>query len=324
MKLLIIDKMHESLEPALQGAFDIDYQPGLSYNETIAIIHLYDALIVRTGINVDRALIEKGNKLKMIARAGAGMDNIDEVAAAERGIICLNAPEANRDAVAEQTIGMMLALLHNIVKANTEVRNKLWQREANRGKELGYQTVGIVGYGNTGSQVAKRLRAFGCKILVYDKYKTGFAETGIEECEMQDLFENASIISFHVPLTNFTHGLINSDYLSKFKNNIYLLNLSRGKIMDTGAILKGMDSGKIIGFATDVLENEQINHGLSELSMDQQKVFVDLIERENVIITPHIGGWSEESYEKISLVLAHKLKDACIKLKENGNILVKH
>jgi D-3-phosphoglycerate dehydrogenase / 2-oxoglutarate reductase len=324
MKLLIVDKIHECLMTELQDTFDIDYKPGLSYEETFALISSFDALIVRTGISIDKALIEKGIKLKMIARAGAGMDNIDEVAAAARGIICLNAPEANRDAVAEQTAGMLLALLHNIVKADKEVRNALWQREENRGRELSYQTVGIIGYGNTGTEVAKRLKAFGCSILVYDKYKTGFGEPGIKECSMEMLFEQADVVSFHVPLTDLTYRMINSTFLSKFRKNIYLLNLSRGKIMETIDILKELNSGKIIGFASDVLENEQINHGLAGLSVDQQKNFIDLIERENVIITPHIGGWSVESYEKISKVLAYKLKEACLKLKENRNILVKH
>ena len=316
--------MHECLMPELQDTFVIDYRPGLSYEETASIIASYDAIIVRTGINIDESLIEKGVKLKIIARAGAGMDNIHEVAANARGIICLNAPEANKDAVAEQTIGMLLALLHNVVKADKEVRNALWQREENRGRELNSLTVGIVGYGNTGTEVAKRLKAFGCNILVYDKYKFGFGEPGIKECQMDSLFEQADVISFHIPLTDLTYRMINSDYLSKFKNNIYLLNLSRGKIMVTTDILNALNSGKIIGFATDVLENEQINHGLGSLSTEQQKSFIDLIERENVIITPHIGGWSVESYEKISKVLAYKLKDACLKLKENGNILVKH
>ena len=166
MKLLIVDKIHECLMTELQDTFDIDYKPGLSYEETFALISSFDALIVRTGISIDKALIEKGIKLKMIARAGAGMDNIDEVAAAARGIICLNAPEANRDAVAEQTAGMLLALLHNIVKADKEVRNALWQREENRGRELSYQTVGIIGYGNTGTEVAKRLKAFGLQFQI--------------------------------------------------------------------------------------------------------------------------------------------------------------
>jgi D-3-phosphoglycerate dehydrogenase len=324
MKLLIVDKMHECLMLELQDTFELDYRPGLSYDETSAIISLYDGLIVRTGINVDRALIEKGEKLKVIARAGAGMDNIDEEFAAMRKIICLNAPEANKDAVAEHTLGMLLSLLHNIVKADKEVRNALWQREENRGRELSALTVGIVGFGNTGSEVANRLKAFGCEIIIYDKYKTGYGSPGIVECNMETLFKRADVITFHVPLTDLTYKLINSDYLTKFEKNIYLLNLSRGKIMDTTDILKELNSGKIIGFATDVLENEQIRHGLGGLSIDQQKTFIDLVERENVIITPHIGGWSIESYEKISKVLAYKLKEACLKLKENRNILVKH
>lgn len=324
MKLLIVDKIHECLILELQDTFDIDYQPGLGYDETFSIISSFEVLIVRTGINVDAALIEKGLKLKIIARAGAGMDNIDEAAAEARGILCLNAPEANRDAVAEQTIGMLLALLHNIVKADREVRHALWQREENRGRELNALTVGIIGYGNTGTEVAKRLKAFGCTILVYDKYKFGFEEPGIQECKMETLFDQADVITLHVPLTDLTYRMINSTFLSNFRKNIYLLNLSRGKIMDTAEILKELNSGKIRGLATDVLENEQIEHGLGRLSMDQQKIFIDLIERENVIITPHIGGWSVESYEKIAKVLAYKLKEAGLKLKENRNILVKH
>lgn len=307
----------------LSGICEVAYKPGLSYRETMEIIDHYQILVMRSGYVVDAAMIAAASSLDVIARAGAGMDNIDEQAAANAGIICLNAPEGNRNAVSEQTVGMMLALLHNIVKGNNEVKNQLWQREENRGFELGNKTVGIIGFGNTGSEVAKKLLNFGCRILVYDKFKSGFATKYIEECSLETLMQHADIITLHVPLTDLTYRWINHSFINSIAKPFYLLNLSRGKIMVTRDVIDGLNHGKILGLATDVLENENIKHGLEALSSEQKADFKELTERDNVIITPHIGGWSHESYRKISEVLADKILDVCNKRKKNGNIFAK-
>lgn len=304
----------------LSEQFYIDYLPGLSYAEVEAIVHQYHILVVRTGIYVDQSLILKGDQLKLIARAGAGMDNIDEIFALSRGIKCVNAPEGNRDAVAEQTLAMMLSLLHNVVKGDREVRQYRWDREANRGIELGNKTVAIIGYGNTGEQVARRLRSFNCEILAFDLYRKGFGDKQVRECDMDEIFEKADILTLHVPLTDLTHRMICETYIRKFKKPFFLLNLSRGKIMVQRDVLIAMDEGLIAGFAADVLENENL-HGFST---EQQIDFEELISRDNVIITPHVGGWTKESYEKISRVLSVKIIDEFIEWSQLENNFIKH
>jgi D-3-phosphoglycerate dehydrogenase len=316
--ILICDTLHQRFLEDLTFQYHIDYRPGITYTEVCEIISKYEVLIIRTGISADRNLIERGDNLKIIARAGSGLDNIDVSFAEMNGIVCVNCPEANRDAVAEQAIGMLLSLTSNIVKSDREVRHHLWDREGNRGIEIGKKTVGIIGYGNTGSALARKLSGFGCKILAYDKYLSGFGSETVQECQMQSVFNEADILSFHIPLNEETEQMVNETYLNQFRKPFYLLNLSRGKIMVLNAILNAMDTGAILGFATDVLENEN----LRALTVDQRRDFDNLVERDNVIITPHIGGWSTESYEKISIILAKKIKVAHENLVKNGNVLL--
>lgn len=319
-RILIVDEMHPVFMDALQSHFLLDYKPGLSYTEVLEIISDYDILTVRTGIYVDAKLMEVGHQLKIIARAGAGLDNIDEQAAVARGIVCINAPEGNRDAVAEQTIGMLLALLHQVVKGDREVRQYRWDRESNRGTELGSKTVGIIGYGNTGEAVANRLTSFRCKILAYDLYRKNFGNQHVKEATLEQIFEEADILSLHIPLTDLTLRWINYNFIQNFRKPVCLLNLSRGKIMVIRELLRALDEGKILGLATDVLENENL-HGLST---EQSTDFEELISRDNVIITPHVGGWTRESYIKISEILSVKILNAFIEGSQNENNFIKH
>lgn len=319
-KVLIVDDMHPLFMESLCENFHLDFKPGLNYSDTSSLIPDYDVLVVRTGIVVDQNLINLATHLKVIARAGAGMDNIDVYAAELRGIVCVNAPEGNRDAVAEQTVGTLLALLHNIAKSDREVRRYSWNREANRGTELGEKTVAIIGYGNTGEQVARRLGAFNCRILAFDLFKQNFGTEYVKETDMNQIFEEADIVSLHVPLTDLTLRMLNLDFINRFKKTITLLNLSRGKIMVLRDLLNAMDNGKIIALGMDVLENEKI-HGLST---EQQVDFERLVSRDDVIITPHVGGWTVESYRKISEILSIKIKDVFIERSQKENNFVKH
>lgn len=286
------------------NAVPYDYKPEYTREEILKALEAGAiGLVLRSKTEADRELISTGTKLKFIARGGAGMDNIDEEAAEAAGIICFNAGEANSDAVGEHTLGMLLSLLHKIAKADKEVRQGIWHREENRGLELSGKTVGIIGFGNTGSAVAKKLSGFNVKVLAYDKYKTGFGNDWVQEVSEAEIFENVDILTLHIPLDSHTKFMVNTEYLQRFVRKIYLLNASRGKIVHTQSVVNLLDSGKILGFAADVLENE------NPLQMgDTDKVWFDtLCKRDNVVLTPHVAGWTVESYEKIAQVLASKI-----------------
>jgi D-3-phosphoglycerate dehydrogenase len=228
---------------------------------------------------------------------------VDEEFANSRKILCLNAGEANSDAVGEHTIGMLLGLLHKIGKGDAEVRKSIWDREGNRGLELKGKTIGIIGYGNTGSAVAKKLRGFEVQILAYDKFKSGFGNEYVEETDLQNIFERADILTIHIPLDSHTKLMINSEFIHSFVRNIFLLTLSRGGIVKTKDVLDAMKKGKILGFSADVLEHEN-PRGMGDAD---RKWFDELIHRNDVLLTPHVAGWTVESYEKISAVLAQKI-----------------
>ena len=230
------------------------------------------------------------------------MDNVDEEYARSKKIICINAPEGNRDAVAEHVIGMLLSLLNNLRKADIEVRNGIWDREANRGWEMKGRTLAIIGYGNTGQMLARKLSGFEVKVIAYDKYKTGFSDQYAEEVSMEQVVKQADILSFHIPLTFETKQLLNDEYLFHFRKPIIFLNASRGEVVNTRAVLKGIRNGKIIAAGLDVLEVEKFP------ALGEQDWFNELRDSPNVILSPHVAGWTHESYIKISEVLAEKLK----------------
>lgn len=303
-KLLIIDDLEESFQiEAEQMGYQVDYVPNITKAEALAVLHEYDGVAVRSKFNFDKEVIDKGTKLKFIARAGAGMDNIDEAYAAEKNIALINAPEGNRDAVAEHAMGMLLSLMNKLRQADMQVRNKLWDREGNRGYELMGKTVAIIGYGNNGSALAKRLKGFGVKVLAYDKYKTGFSDEYAQEASMEEVVKHADVLSLHIPLTRETRQLVNDEYLRHFKKPIFFLSLARGEITNTRSILNGIKAGRILGAGLDVLEVEKFP------KLGEQAWYNDLINEPKVLLSPHVGGWTFESYRKISEVLAAKLKN---------------
>jgi D-3-phosphoglycerate dehydrogenase len=305
-KVYIVDDVSPILNVGLtKQGFEVIYEPHVSKFQLLENLKIYqpDVLVLRSKIKIDEQVLYACQSLKLIARAGAGMDNINLELAKQYGIECINAGEANSDAVGDHTLGLLLNGLRNISKSDIEVKKGIWLREENRGIELSHKTVGVIGYGNTGRAVAKRLVGFGCKVLVYDKFLKGFGNELYLESEMERIFEEADVLTLHIPLTDETNAMVDSNYLSAFKKSIFLMNLSRGPIVKTSALIEALENNKVYKCALDVLENED----LMNLTPAQKKEFQFLAESDKVILTPHIGGWTLESYDKISAVLLKKI-----------------
>ncbi len=305
-QVLIIDDVHELLIKGLkQLGWLVHYRPEWDRDNLISNIEQMEGLIVRTKTNIDQDVLSHAKKLRWIARAGAGLDNLDTVYCDQHHISYFNAGEANADAVGEQTIAMLLSLLANVVKADAEVRQGIWDRAGNTGEELSGKTVGIIGYGNTGKALARRLSGFNVKVLAYDKYLQHYSDSYATESTMQAIFENADVLSLHVPLTEETMHMVDATFIRQFKNPIILLNLSRGKIVRLHDLCLALELGFVKKAALDVLENENIH----ALTADEKKWYSKLIQSNKLILTPHIGGWTVESYRKISEVLLRKIKE---------------
>jgi len=302
---LILDPMHESIFEMLQnmGWQGVDVSAKTT-EEIKSIINNYEGLFVRTRIRIDQRLLGKNPSIKFVARAGAGVDNIDLDFLTQHNIQVVHASEGNRDAVGEYAIGALLSLLRNIPKADAEVRNSIWLREDNRGVELMEKTIGIIGYGNMGQAFAKRLSGFGCGVLAYDKYKRDFSDNYVKEVTLAQLVEESEIVSLHVPLTQETSGMVDDKFIKGFAKPIVLMNTARGEIVQLRALAEGLKSKKIQGIVLDVLENEKLN----SLSAEQKETFAYLTKQSTVLFTPHIAGWTHESHIKINKVLIDKLK----------------
>ena len=307
MRILITDDTHPVLLTKLSEAgFVCDVKTDIGYDETLAIVGDYDALVVRSKIPIDRNFIDNALNLKCIGRVGAGMETIDVAYAESRGIRCLNSPEGNRTAVGEHAMGLLLALFNKICKADSEVRYGKWLREDNRGLEVSGKTVAIIGFGNMGSSFARCLSGFGCRIIAYDKYKTGYAPDYVTEVPLSQVFEQADVVSFHVPLTDETLYYADQSFFNAFRKNIYLLNTSRGAVVQTSALVEALKNGKVAGAALDVLEYENMSKdGLGSENMPEEMKY--LTQCQNVVLTPHVAGWTEESKVKLAAVLADKI-----------------
>lgn len=303
-KILIVDDLHPAFKTAAEAlGFEVDDLPLIKKEEVLLRLKDYIGLAIRTKFRVDHEIIDAAPQLKFVARAGAGMDNIDVAYADEKNIQLINAPEGNADAVGEHCIGLLLALMNNFRKADLEIRNGVWEREGNRGYELKDKTVGIIGYGNNGSAFARKLKGFEVKVLAYDKYKTRFTDDFAIEASMEEIVKYSDVLSFHIPLTRETKQLVNDEYLSYFRKPIFFINASRGEIVNTQSVLEAIKKGKILGAGLDVLEKEKFP------ALADADFYQDLIAEGKVLLTPHIGGWTFDSYRKISEVLAMKLKN---------------
>lgn len=302
-KILIVDDLHPVFKArAEQLGYEVDDLPKITRAETLAAISGYDGIAVRTKFKIDRELMEAAPGLKFVARAGAGLDNIDEAYAKERNIQLINAPEGNRDALGEHAVGLLLSLINNLRKSDIEIRNGIWDREGNRGWELKGKTVGIIGYGFMGSSFAKKLSGFDVNVIAYDKYKTGFSDAYAKECSMEEIVKHSDVLSLHIPLTSETRQMVNEEYLYHFKKKIFFINSARGEIVDTKAVLDAIKSGRILGAGLDVLEAEKFPN------LSDQPWYEELRASDKVILTPHVGGWTFDSYRRISEVLADKLE----------------
>lgn len=308
MKVLFIDTVHTVLQKRMEK-YGVECLDGshLSFEDCKSVLQNCDGIVIRSRFRMDAKLLDSAPQLKFIARSGAGMENIDEAYCNQRNIRLFNAPEGNRTAVGEHALAMLLAFFNQLKKGDAEIRNGSWDREGNRGIELTGKTVGIIGFGNNGSAFAKVLQGFDCTVLAYDKYKTGFSNTLVEESTLENLYKKAEIISFHIPQNEETLFWANEDFFNSVNNPFYLVNLSRGKIVKTRDLVKALQSGKVKGALLDVLEYESTSFENSfgnELPPD----FQYLIDSDKVLLSPHVGGWTNESYYKLSSVLADKIE----------------
>lgn len=305
-KILFIDSVHPILEERLtqmEFACEHDYSSSKEMIETK--ITNYIGIVIRSRFTIDKSFLDKASNLKFIARSGAGLENIDIAYAAQKNIKVFNSPEGNKDAVGEHAIGMLLMLFNKLKQGDAQVRQGIWDREANRGIELSGKTVGILGYGNMGEALAKKLIGFDCKVIAYDKYKKDYSDDYTTEVSLEELFEQTDVLSIHLPLSHETKHYVNANFLNNFKKKIYLINTARGNNINTKDLVKTLQSGKVLGACLDVLEFESKSF---DLENTHHKDFEYLKNAENVILSPHVAGWTAESYQKLSEYLANKIE----------------
>ncbi len=304
MKILLLDKNHPLITEQLSAkGFVLEEDFTSTYEEVLKKIHLYDGIIIRSRIPLDRNFLEHAKNLRFIARVGAGMENIDVEFAKSTGIKLISSPEGNRDAVAEHVVGMLLILMNRLLIASLEVKNGIWEREGNRGDELKGKTFGIIGYGNMGKAVARRLSGFGVKVIFHDILPDLSDEFGTQ-VPIQTLKEEADILSLHIPITPDTKYLIDAEFISDLKKDFYFVNTARGNNVQTSALVAGLKSGKIKGAALDVLEYEKASfENLNIVNEDLEF----LLNSEKALITPHIAGWTIQSKEKLAQVIVDKI-----------------
>jgi len=311
MKILIVSKIHEYfIEKIQQAGHTCVVKILKDSSELEPMINEYDGVVVNSRFIIGKELIDKGHQLKFLARIGSGMESIDTAYLEQKGIRWFNSPEGNRQAVGEHTLGLLLNLLNKINIADKQVRKGQWIREANRGTEISGKTIGIIGYGNMGSAFARCLYGFDANVFAYDKYKSAYSDEFVCEKTLDEIFEQADVVSMHVPLTDETKYMVNDTFIRSFRKNIFIINTSRGNVLNTADLVENMKIGKVRGAALDVLEYESASFekiGLEKFPEPMQY----LIQAENVILTPHIAGWTVESNVKHAQVLAEKILKTC-------------
>jgi D-3-phosphoglycerate dehydrogenase len=307
--VLIIDEFPRSVfEQKNQTLLHFDYQPDISATQVEKIIHNYEGLILRSKMKVNAELLSKANKLEFIGRSGAGLENIDLEYAKEHGIKVFNSPEGNRNAVAEHALGMIFALLNQIPKGNKEVREAKWNRLSNRGTEIADKTLGIIGCGHMGSHMASKCSSLFDQVLCFDKYKQDYAPDGSVECNLEEIFEKADVLSLHTNLTEETRHMVDRSFLGKFMKPIVLVNTSRGQVVNTEDLIQAIEDGHVKGACLDVLEYESLRfESLSEKELPES--FRKLTAMEQVILSPHVAGWTHESAVRMPSVLIDKITD---------------
>jgi D-3-phosphoglycerate dehydrogenase / 2-oxoglutarate reductase len=302
--IIITAKAHTYLiDSFTKKGYEVKYMPEINYEELLEVIADAKGLIVTTRIKIDKKILDTATNLKWIGRLGSGMELIDVPYATLKNITCISSPEGNRNAVAEHAMGLLLAMMNNIIKSAAQVKNNEWIRDENRGTEISGKTIGIIGYGNTGEAFAKILSSFEVTMLGYDKYKKDFGGKQIREAELEQICKYADVISFHVPLSSETENMANDAFFDALKNKPFIINTSRGNVIETAALIKALHQNKISGVALDVIENEK----LATLTETQRGQLDFLLNDDRVLITPHIAGYTNEAFYKMSEVIVTKL-----------------
>lgn len=305
--ILIINEVHPYVFSMLDAQnIAYTYLPTISPKKFMQILPDYKGLLLSSKFIIDKEVIDHAKQLKVIGRIGAGVENIDTDYAEQKGIVWHNVPEGNRDAVGEQTVGMLLMLLNNLRRADNEVRKGIWLREENRGYEIKGKTIGIIGYGNMGNAFAQRLVGFEAQVLAYDKYKINYGNPFAKEVNLNTIFQKADIVSIHTPLTTETHMMVNNSFLEQFEKNIILINTARGKIVNTNDLVNQMKKGKVTGACLDVLEYEAHNF-TTNFTKNMPESLSYLIHSEQTVLSPHIAGWTHESKEKLCTFITKKM-----------------
>ena len=308
MKVLHADINHPLLIEQFNSLGFENHEDYVSSKEEIEKkISEYDGLIIRSRFTIDKSFLDQAANLKFIGRLGAGLENIDTDYAESKGVFLAAAPEGNRNAVGEHTLGMLLSLFNKLNKADREIRLGKWNREGNRGIELDGKTVGIIGYGSMGKAFAKKLRGFDVDVICYD-IKSSVADENARQVSTEEFCERTDVLSLHVPQTNLTTEMINSKFIEKFKNAIWLLNVARGKCVVTEDLVAALKTGKILGAGLDVLEYEKSSFENMFSDNELPEAFKYLIQAENVLLTPHVAGWTVESLEKLAQTIVDKIK----------------
>jgi D-3-phosphoglycerate dehydrogenase len=308
MKVLVVDTVSPVLLDGLQKlGFEVQEAYQLPYAQVLEEIHNYHGLIIRSRFPVKAELLEKAIQLQFIGRVGAGLENIDLPYAEEKQIHTLNAAEGNRDAVGEHALGMLLMLFNNLKRADAEVRNGVWKREENRGFEIQGKTIGIIGYGQMGSAFAQKLSGFGVQVIAYDKYHNDFSSTYVEGVSLAQLQEQTDILSIHTPQNPETIGMVDEAFIQAFKKDFYLINTARGSAVRTIDLVAALKSGKIKGACLDVLEYEKSSFE-NMFAQELPDAFSYLIQAENVVLSPHIAGWTHESNHKMAQIIVDKIQ----------------
>lgn len=307
MKILHLDNNHPILIKQLEAAGAANYEDYLSPKESIEqIINQYDGIVIRSRFNIDRQFLDAATNLKFIARVGAGLESIDIPYAESKGVALISAPEGNRNAVGEHTLGMLLSLFNNLNKADRELRSGQWNRETNRGVELDGKTVGLIGYGNMGKAFAQKLRGFNCTVLCHD-IKDGVGDKNATQVSLSTLQELSDVLSLHVPWTPLTNKMIQTNFIDNFSKPFWLFNSARGKCVVTSDLVAALKSGKILGAGLDVLEYENLSFESLFTGKELPSAFKELLQFNNVILSPHIAGWTIESKIKLAEVTAEKI-----------------